>query len=526
MGTTNTSKPSNRRPSITRISGDAKDHKKELWNSQDSLKSVSLPETIQEKAIPESPTIIHPKNEKENVSHSQIASSPFLRDDNKIPNFTPPQIEEKEKSNSSLSTTGESDANDAYPWRRPHSLRIRSTQEVFGSSNRLSPSTDNIDVQIRRNHSFDERRKPEGKQDSELSNSIFLKKDAKNAQNQNPVRRSFVPPVRDEESETQRKAHAKRVRETRRSTQGVTLEDLKSAEQLVKKKQQLENQQRTSEIQQLVASQHSTTTTTSFRTSSTSVSTATVSSIKDGFLSGSQNDVNEKHERAPSWKVRLAENTKNKFQSDAADFNSGTGSITSKASFHLPSTSSPSHLSTSVTLSESSSTSGSSTSLSKRTARFEEKITPSVSLSPPDSKEAREASDTLGTNLRTEKTRKKKPKRRSTGVVDAKLLDEGDGDGASFDEDDSQSSDAKPTGHNRERNGEVDYKKLYEESQQANTRLSDDLSKVRRELVSSKKKFEEALKVANSGGLTETEKKEKKALEKKLCEMEEELKVS
>ena len=52
------------RPSITRISGDAKDHKKELWNSQDSLKSVSLPETIQEKAIPESPTIIHPKSEK------------------------------------------------------------------------------------------------------------------------------------------------------------------------------------------------------------------------------------------------------------------------------------------------------------------------------------------------------------------------------------------------------------------------------------------------------------------------------
>ena len=34
--------------------------------------------------------------------------------------------------------------------------------------------------------------------------------------------RSFVPPVRDEEHEIQRKAHAKRVRETRRSTQ-VTL---------------------------------------------------------------------------------------------------------------------------------------------------------------------------------------------------------------------------------------------------------------------------------------------------------------
>lgn len=53
--------------------------------------------------------------------------------------------------------------------------------------------------------------------------------------------RSFVPPVRDEESETQRKAHAKRVRETRRSTQGVTLEEIKSAEQLVKKNQQANN---------------------------------------------------------------------------------------------------------------------------------------------------------------------------------------------------------------------------------------------------------------------------------------------
>ncbi|XP_041773047.1 protein phosphatase 1 regulatory subunit 12A isoform X8 [Anopheles merus] len=48
--------------------------------------------------------------------------------------------------------------------------------------------------------------------------------------------KSFVPPTRDEESETQRKAHAKRVRETRRSTQGVTLDEIKSAEQLVKKK--------------------------------------------------------------------------------------------------------------------------------------------------------------------------------------------------------------------------------------------------------------------------------------------------
>ena len=55
--------------------------------------------------------------------------------------------------------------------------------------------------------------------------------------------RSHVPPVRDDESETQRKAHAKLVRQTRRSTQGVTLEDLKSAEKLVKSRNQQEQNQ-------------------------------------------------------------------------------------------------------------------------------------------------------------------------------------------------------------------------------------------------------------------------------------------
>ena len=71
-----------------------------------------------------------------------------------------------------------------------------------------------------------------------------------------------MPPVRDEESETQRKAHAKRVRETRRSTQGVTLDEIKSAEQLVKKKQQQNNDVGATTVT------NATTTTTSLTTSS------------------------------------------------------------------------------------------------------------------------------------------------------------------------------------------------------------------------------------------------------------------
>lgn len=54
--------------------------------------------------------------------------------------------------------------------------------------------------------------------------------------------------MRDEESETQRKAHAKRVRETRRSTQGVTLEEIKSAEQIVKSKNQSTTNNNTEQV--------------------------------------------------------------------------------------------------------------------------------------------------------------------------------------------------------------------------------------------------------------------------------------
>lgn len=79
------------------------------------------------------------------------------------------------------------------------------------------------------------------------------------------IRRSFVPPTRDEESETQRKAHAKRVRETRRSTQGVTLDEIKSAEQLVKKK----NSTNSSSDSDPSASSSTTATTSSSTTSST-----------------------------------------------------------------------------------------------------------------------------------------------------------------------------------------------------------------------------------------------------------------
>lgn len=43
-------------------------------------------------------------------------------------------------------------------------------------------------------------------------------------------KRSYLTPVRDEESESQRKARSRQARQSRRSTQGVTLTDLQEAE--------------------------------------------------------------------------------------------------------------------------------------------------------------------------------------------------------------------------------------------------------------------------------------------------------
>ncbi|CAN7994960.1 unnamed protein product, partial [Ixodes hexagonus] len=95
---------------------------------------------------------------------------------------------------------------------------------------------------------------------------------------QGPLKRTFVMPVRDEESETQRKAHAKRVRETRRSTQGVMLEDLKSAEQHLLKKQQERDESKQEKPTSATAST-TTTTSTVTTTTTTPASAATTTTM-------------------------------------------------------------------------------------------------------------------------------------------------------------------------------------------------------------------------------------------------------
>eukprot|EP00092_Neocalanus_flemingeri_P058209 GFUD01069323.1.p1 GENE.GFUD01069323.1~~GFUD01069323.1.p1 ORF type:complete len:897 (-),score=234.98 GFUD01069323.1:825-3515(-) len=378
---------------------------------------------------------------------------------------------------------------DSAPWRRPGSLRARPTNSGL-SSGKLSPSTEDL-VTVRRAHSFgsDEKRKvsediitkqspdlrprsienlsvsksnpgappqqaqvrrssdisisspstitsgPISSSDPTSTNSSPSLPTSPENGNQQPGQgitnmfktffKSFVPPVRDEEHEIQRKAHAKRVRETRRSTQGVTLEDLKSAEQLVKKKQQQENAQRTTELQQLASSSPTsigstatpttgssspspgTPTTPSTPTPPGSTATTTVTTSATLVTGGSRDSDQERHERRPSWRLRIETNDKSR---------------------NVP------------------------TSSSQTNQEFKTK-----------------------SNLKSQ-------------------------------------------------NGEIDYKKLWEESQAENARLRLDMNAIRSDLDSTRHQLEAAIQASAKNSVSDTEKREKKVLEKKLAEMEEELK--
>jgi len=338
-------------------------------------------------------------------------------------------------------------------------------------------------------------------------------KDCEEGSGQPWSEKSFVPPVRDEEHEIQRKAHAKRVRETRRSTQGVTLEDLKSAEKLVKTKQQQENAQRTTELQQLASSSPtsigSTATATTGSTPPTppgSTATTTVTTSATLVTGGTRDTDQERHERRPSWRLRIESNDKSRFTlEDTRDKLTNNTTTSSQSPERRISRLDPA---------------------SVREQRHSVHVPHSASASTPGENEG----STSGTPTQlTAIQRKKKPKRRSTGVVQLELDDIDPKSEESADENVPTSlsqtgQEAKSRSSLKSQNGEVDYKKLWEESQAENVRLRLDMNSIRSDLDSTKHQLEAAIQASAKNSVSDTEKREKKVLEKKLAEMEEELK--
>ncbi|XP_062524090.1 protein phosphatase 1 regulatory subunit 12B isoform X21 [Bombyx mori] len=323
---------------------------------------------------------------------------------------------------------------------------------------------------------------------------------------QAPVRRSFVPPVRDEESETQRKAHAKRVRETRRSTQGVTLDEIKSAEQLVKKK----SSNGTTESS----------TPTNVKKDETPTPATTDNGSARGPLAGdvavtlalacatatATATIAANSERRPSWRLRL--DPTNKFElEDAGRASPRSGAA--EATVTLPLRRPPS--------ASTNATTAAATKEDNRTEVEEEKDRESSTES--KSSNASPASTQAALNVIQ---RRRRPKRRSTGVghvdMDDIVNDRGGGSEGDGDTDTAQS------GSERTEEGEErDYKALYEAS-------ASEVRRLRSLLTTSEQQLREAratiarLTQVNQNSLSEIEKREKRAMERKLSEMEEELK--
>ncbi|CAG9770586.1 unnamed protein product [Ceutorhynchus assimilis] len=229
--------------------------------------------------------------------------------------------------------------------------------------------------------------------------------------------KSFVPPVRDEESETQRKAHAKRVRETRRSTQGVTLEEIKSAEQLVKLKNQPNNNNNDTQGEGDSATNPAVSVSVTISTGTPTVITRTdtvaPSSGPEGESSstnGSPVDGNasitapiESHERRPSWRLKVDGGSKFKLEDATKPETRETPTTPSFVRRLNPTTNAARPSSAPIDTAETT-----VTIPLRRPKSLEEKEQDKEN-------DARNAQATLATQAAIQ--RRRRPKRRSTGVV-------------------------------------------------------------------------------------------------------------
>ncbi|XP_045784316.1 protein phosphatase 1 regulatory subunit 12B isoform X7 [Maniola jurtina] len=427
---------------------------------------------------------------------------------------------------------------EAPSWRRSASFRNR--QQDSGRENKAANNNVDCDTILRRTHSFEndktinpsDRREREANTWNAPSNNSATVSPTSTAQtirsssesvesnssNSTPSTatptklspgnifknffKSFVPPVRDEESETQRKAHAKRVRETRRSTQGVTLDEIKSAEQLVKKKAGNGTTEPSSPT--TLQKPDCTSTTDHAARSAMSGRDVAVTLALACATATATATIAANSERRPSWRLRL--DPTNKFELEDAGQSAPRTPPAAKAIVLRFPPFSP--VSTKQVVS--------STKKNNRTGEEEkerESSSESKSSSSPASTQA--ALNVI--------QRRRRPKRRSTGVGHVDMDDivndrggggEGDGDSENVQSGSERTEDVE----------ERDYKALYEASQSEVRRLRALLTTSEQQLRDARSTITRLSQV-NQNSLSEIEKRERRAMERKLSEMEEELKV-
>ncbi|XP_028281265.1 protein phosphatase 1 regulatory subunit 12A isoform X4 [Parambassis ranga] len=327
-------------------------------------------------------------------------------------------------------------------------------------------------------------------------------------------RRSYLTPVRDEESESQRKARSRQARQSRRSTQGVTLTDLQEAEKTIGRS----------------------------RTPKT----------REEEKDEKEKQDKEKQEEKKETEINL-DDYRSKYRSIEERYRPTSSSSTSAIST-ISTASTPSY--TSCTLPSSSSSLNRPNSLTgitssySRSSRDTEKET--------DKKEEEKEGEDKSQPRSIRDRRRPREKRRSTGVSfwtqdgdendpdQQSDSEEGSTKGepqsdrlsrnestSSVDRNDTFSSrtygeSRRPYSSRLDRDDTTDYKKLYEQILAENEKLKAQLRDTDLELADLKLQLEKATqrqeRYADRSQL-EMEKRERRALERKISEMEEELKM-
>nr|XP_028590469.1 protein phosphatase 1 regulatory subunit 12B isoform X7 [Podarcis muralis] len=333
-------------------------------------------------------------------------------------------------------------------------------------------------------------------------------------------RRSYLTPVRDEEAESLRKARSRQARQTRRSTQGVTLTDLQEAEKTFSRSRTERPEQPSEKLERTEATE-------------------------EDRERQAQTAAREPGETRSRWNRNLDEESVGQRLRGSAQQDKPTSPISPSlapylySSSHLPRTS-RSVSSDSVNPSDFQSTSA---------ADMEK-----------NEYEDQDLDDRTSNKQSVRERRRPKERRRGTGIsFFTKDDDEMDGteevkedrherlsrlDAASSSTGTSDAYGDRPSGRsaytrreNRlaalssrtEDDSSKDYKRLYESALSENQKLKSKLQDAQLELVDIKTKIDKIAqqkqeKTSDRSSMLEMEKREKRALERKLSEMEEEMK--
>lgn len=333
-------------------------------------------------------------------------------------------------------------------------------------------------------------------------------------------RRSYLTPVRDEEAESLRKARSRQARQTRRSTQGVTLTDLQEAERTFSRSR-AERQAQEQSSQQLLGSEE-------------------------------PEEKSEKHEASAPEPEEAPQSRGGSVDEEpvyrrlrcSAQANKPTTPVSPSAS--RPSLFTSSHLRTSR--------------YSAPDSESSDTTTEAAVAKDMDKTEGEEAGmdDQSSNRLSTRERRRPKERRRGTGIWitdddETGGTEEGketwherlsrlESGGSNATSSDSYSDRASARARREAREARLaslasrveedsnrDYKKLYESALTENQKLKTKLQEAQLELADVKTKLEKVAQQkqekSSDRSMLEVEKRERRALERKMSEMEEEMKV-